>query len=138
MLSDPEILASTILVVDDEEFLLEYVRIVLSRSGFTVLTAETGEDAWQLVLDSQNAIRLVLTDIVMPGSFDGFELAERVHQRQPDLPVLFMSGAPLDDYSSADSLDSKRLLLRKPFDPGQLLTIVRDHLQAASTSAQRI
>jgi DNA-binding NtrC family response regulator len=134
---DPEILASTILIVDDDEFLLEYVRIVLLRSGFAVLAAQTGEDAWQLILDSQNEIRLVLTDIVMPGSFDGLELADRVHRRQPDLPVLFMTGAPLGDYdAAADDLVSNRLLLRKPFDPGQLLAIVRENLEAASTSAQ--
>ena len=77
MLPDPVILASTILVVDDEEFLLEYVRIVLLRSGFTVLTAKTGAEAWHLILHSRNEIRLVLTDIVMPGSFGGFELADR-------------------------------------------------------------
>ena len=136
MLPDPVILVPTVLVVDDEEFLLEYVRIVLLSAGFTVLTARTGEDAWQLILNSQNEVRLVLTDIVMPSSFDGFELAERVRRRQPDLPVLFMTGAPLDDSSSADGLVSKRMLLRKPFDPGQLLAIVRENLEAASTSAQ--
>ncbi len=136
MLPDPVILVPTVLIVDDEEFLLEYVRIVLLRAGFTVLTARTGEEAWQLILNSQNEIRLVLTDIVMPSSFDGFELADRVHRRQPDLPVLFMTGAPLEDSSSADGLVSKRMLLRKPFDPGQLLAIVRKNLEAASASAQ--
>ena len=136
MLPDPLVLAPAVLIVDDEEFLLEYVRIVLLRAGFTVLTARAGEDAWQLILNSQNEIRLVLTDIVMPSSFDGFELADRVRRRQPDLPVLFMTGAPLDDSSSADGLVSKRMLLRKPFDPGQLLAIVRENLEAASTSAQ--
>jgi DNA-binding response OmpR family regulator len=136
MLPDSVILVPTILIVDDEEFLLEYVRIVLLRAGFTVLTARTGEEAWQLILNSQNEIRLVLTDIVMPSSFDGFELADRVRRRQPDLPVLFMTGAPLEDSSSANGLVSKRMLLRKPFDPGQLLAIVRENLEAASTSAQ--
>ena len=126
----------TILVVDDEEFLLEYVRILLLRSGFKVLTAQTGEDAWHLILNSECEIHLVLTDIVMPGSFDGFELAERVRRRQLDLPVLFMTGALLDDGDSADVLVSKRLLLRKPFDPEQLLAIVRENLEAASPSAQ--
>jgi two-component system, cell cycle response regulator CpdR len=136
MLPDPVITVPTILIVDDEEFLLEYVRIVLLRAGFTVLTARTGEEAWQLILNSQNEIRLVLTDIVMPSSFDGFELADRVRRRQPDLPVLFMTGAPLEDSSSANGLVSKRMLLRKPFDPGQLLAIVRENLEAASASAQ--
>ena len=136
MLPDSVILVPTILIVDDEQFLLEYVRIVLLRAGFTVLTARTGEEAWQLILNSQNEIRLVLTDIVMPSSFDGFELADRVCRRQPDLPVLFMTGAPLEDSSSANGLVSKRMLLRKPFDPGQLLAIVRENLEAASASAQ--
>jgi CheY-like chemotaxis protein len=136
MLPDPVILATTVLVVDDEEFLLEYVRIVLLRSGFTVLTAKTGEDAWQLILHSRNEIRLVLTDVVMPGSFDGFELADRLRRLDPYLPVLFMSGASLDDHFSANGLVSKRVLLRKPFDPAQLVSIVRENLVAASKSAR--
>jgi DNA-binding NtrC family response regulator len=138
MLPDPAIRASTILVVDDEEFLLEYVRIVLLRSGFAVLAAQTGEEAWQLILDSRNEIRLVLTDIVMPGSCDGFELAERVRRRHPELPVLFMTGALPHDHPSADALLSKRLLLRKPFYPDQLVAIVRENLEAASPSAQEL
>ena len=81
---------SVVLVVDDELFLLEYVRLVLVRSGFRVMTAKTGEEAWQLISNPENSISLVLTDIVMPGSFDGFELAERIRRRQLGVPVLFM------------------------------------------------
>ena len=136
MLPDPVCSASTILVVDDEEFLLEYVRLVLVRAGFSVLTSQNGDEAWHLILHGHDEIRLVLTDIVMPGSFDGFELADRVHRREPDLPVLFMSGAALDDHASAVDLVSKRLLLHKPFDAAQLVSIVRMHLEAASQSAQ--
>jgi DNA-binding response OmpR family regulator len=138
MLPDPVGPASTILVVDDEEFLLEYVRILLLRSGFKVLTAETGEDAWHQILDGHSEIHLVLTDIVMPGSFDGFELADRVRRRSLDLPVVFMTGALLDDDVSADDLVSKRLLLRKPFDPEQLLAIVRENLEIANPSAKEL
>jgi DNA-binding NtrC family response regulator len=132
MLPDQVRPPSTILVVDDEQFILEYVRIVLLRSGFKVLTAQTGEAAWRLILDSQNEIRLVLTDIVMQDSFDGFELADRVRRRQLVLPVLFMTGAASVDYPAADGLVSKRLLLRKPFDPEDLLSIVRENLDAPS------
>ena len=135
MLPDPVSAASTILVVDDEEFLLEYVRLVLRRAGFSVLTAQNGDEAWHLILHGHGEIRLVLTDIVMPGSFDGFELAERLHRRQPELPVLFMTGALPHDHPSADALLSKRLLLRKPFYPDQLAAIVRENLEAASPSA---
>jgi DNA-binding response OmpR family regulator len=118
-----------VLVVDDEFFLLEYVRLVLVRSGFSVMTAKTGEEAWQLISNPENSISLVLTDIVMPGSFDGFELAERIRRRQLGIPVLFMTGALEQEDSTSDSPDSnsKRVLLQKPFGPDQLIAIVREH-----------
>jgi DNA-binding NtrC family response regulator len=134
MLPDSVILPSTILIVDDEEFLLQYVRLVLVRAGYGVLTAESGEEAWDLIAVNNQEIRLLLTDIVMPGSFDGFELAERVRKRHPDLPVLFMTGAPLQANVSKDGLTGQRKLLRKPFLPDQLLTIVRESLKAANRS----
>jgi DNA-binding response OmpR family regulator len=117
-----------ILVVDDEPFLLEYVKLVLVRNGFSVLTAQTGEEAWQLISNPDHSIGLVLTDVVMPGSFDGFELAERVRRRQLGIPVLFMTGALHHEYQNTDSPDSKRVLLHKPFGPDQLIAIVREHL----------
>jgi DNA-binding NtrC family response regulator len=134
MLPDSVNLPSTILIVDDEEFLLQYVRLVLVRAGYAVLTAENGEEAWDLMADNCQEVRLLLTDIVMPGSFDGFELAERVRKRHPDLPVLFMTGAPLQANVSKDGLTGQRKLLRKPFLPDQLLTIVRESLKAANRS----
>jgi DNA-binding NtrC family response regulator len=134
MFPDSINLPSTILIVDDEEFLLQYVRLVLVRAGYAVLTAENGEEAWDLMADNRQEIRLLLTDIVMPGSFDGFELAERVRKRHPDLPVLFMTGAPLPANVSRDGLTGQRKMLRKPFLPDQLLTIVRESLKAANRS----
>jgi two-component system cell cycle sensor histidine kinase/response regulator CckA len=110
---------------------LEYVRLVLTRAGYSALTAQDGDEAWNLIVDQGSEIHLLLTDIVMPGSLDGFELAERVRKHQPDLPVLFMTGTPLHDHPNADLLTRERKLLRKPFFPDQLLTIVRENLEAA-------
>ena len=129
--------SATILVVDDEDFLLEYVRIVLVRAGYTVLTATNGEEAWNLIAENRHEIRLLLTDTVMPDSFDGFELAERVRKHQPDLPVLLMTGATLRDHPAREVITRQRKLLRKPFFPDQLLTIVREHLEPADRSVER-
>ena len=129
--------SATILVVDDEDFLLEYVRIVLVRAGYTVLTATNGEEAWSLIAENRHEIRLLLTDIIMPDSFDGFELAERVRKHQPDLPVLLMTGATLRDHPAREVITRQRKLLRKPFFPDQLLTIVREHLEPADRSVER-
>jgi two-component system cell cycle sensor histidine kinase/response regulator CckA len=129
--------AVTILIVDDEEFLLEYVRLVLVRAGYSALTAQDGDEAWDLIVDQGGEIRLLLTDIVMPGSLDGFELADLVRRHQPDLPVLFMTGTPLQDHPHADLLTRESKLLRKPFFPDQLLTIVRENLEAAGQTLSR-
>ena len=123
--------SATILIVDDEEFLLEYVRVVLQRAGYSVLSAQNGGEAWDLIVDRHD-IRLLLTDIVMPGSFDGFELAKRVRKHQPELPVLLMTGAALHDYPSTNAPPWQGMMLRKPFYPDQLLTIVRENLEAAN------
>jgi len=117
-----------ILVVDDELFLLEYVRLVLVRNGLSVMTAQTGEEAWQLISNPENSIGLVLTDVVMPGSFDGLELAERIHRQQLGITVLFMTGGLHHELPNTDSLDSKRVLLHKPFGPDQLIAIIRENL----------
>jgi DNA-binding NtrC family response regulator len=126
--------SSAILIVDDEEFLLEYVRLVLVRAGYSVLSAQSGEEAWNLILENQDEIDLLLTDIVMPGSFDGLDLAERARKHRPNLPVLLMTGAPPQDYPLTNAPSWQRMLLRKPFYPNQLLTIVRENLEAASRS----
>src|SRR6516165_5915309 len=104
-----------VLVVDDELFLLEYVRLVLVRSGFSVMTAKTAEEAWQLLSNPENSISLVLTDVVMPGSFDGFGLAEKIRRRQLGIPVLFMTGAPQEECSNNHPPNVNRVLLQKPF-----------------------
>jgi DNA-binding NtrC family response regulator len=123
--------SAALLIVDDDEFLLRYVRLVLVRAGYGVLTAQDGEEAWKLMSDHRRQIRLLLTDIVMPGSVDGFELAERTRELHPGLPVLLMTGALPNDCPRAEAFARQETLLRKPFYPDQLLTIVREHLESA-------
>ena len=131
MLPDSANPSAAILVVDDDEFVLEFVQLLLVRGGYSVLTAQSGEEAWNLIADGQNEIRLVLTDIVMPDSFDGLELAARVRKLQPDLPILLMTGAALHDYPSAVLLAWEPMLLRKPFSPDRLLAFVSKNLETA-------
>ncbi len=134
MLSDLVNPSAAILVVDDDEFVLEIVRLLLVRAGYSVLTAQNGEEAWNLILANRHEIRLLLTDIVMPDSFDGFELADRVRKHQPDLPILLMTGASLHEYPSEVLVAWEPMLLRKPFTPDRLLTFVMENLEAAHRS----
>jgi len=134
MLPNSENRSAAILVVDDDEFILEFVSLLLVRAGYLVLTAQNGEEAWALIKGNSHGIRLLLTDIVMPDSFDGFELAERVRKHQPDLPILLMTGAALQEYPPAVLLAWEPMLLRKPFSPDRLLKFVQENLGGANQS----
>jgi two-component system cell cycle sensor histidine kinase/response regulator CckA len=120
-----------ILLVDDEPFLLEYVRRVLQRCGHHCLLADNGAEAWAIFKDGPDEIDLVLTDLVMPGSFDGLELARRIRRIRPRVPVLFMSGTPKIDRVTA-KLSRDRLLLKKPFYPDQLVAMVQAQVPCLS------
>lgn len=118
----------TILVVDDEIPILHCVRRILEISNYTVITSPSGEQAWETMERGQVKVDLVLTDVVMPGSIDGLTLAAKIRQREPALPVLFLTGALLEDAECAAEIATKKLLLRKPFSPKQLVEFIEWHL----------
>jgi CheY-like chemotaxis protein len=121
-----------ILVADDEPSILQYIEHVLQAANYRVVTATTVEEAWKIVQRQQAEIELVLTDIVMPGSIDGQDLAKRVHQLDPALPVVFITGA----FSETDAamMVEKQLLLRKPFFPKDLIDFVGAQLHREPSS----
>ena len=123
-----------ILVADDEPSILQYIEHVLQLANYRVITATTVDEAWKILERQQSEIALVLTDIVMPGSIDGVELAKRIHQLDPDLPVVFVSGVLSELDSRTAIMVEKQLLLRKPFFPKQLVDFVGAQLHRESSS----
>ncbi len=117
-----------ILVVEDE-FLIRMTLVeALTDEGFDVLEAESGDAALPL-LRSDTAIRLLLTDIQLPGSLDGRRLAQRAREDRPDLPVLFMTGRP-DANAAAKSAPLDRYIA-KPYTLSEICSAVRGLTSAA-------
>jgi two-component system, cell cycle sensor histidine kinase and response regulator CckA len=107
----------TILLVEDEAPVRELVRRVLESVGYVVLSAGLPSEAERL-LNETAEVDLLLTDVVMP-EMSGYDLAERVSARHPDMRRLFISGyAPR-------AQRVKGPLLKKPFAPEQLARAVR-------------
>ncbi len=122
----------TILVAEDEPGVRRLVREILERHGHVVLEAADGNDALRLLEEHGDPripapIALVISDVVMP-EMDGLELAGRMRERWPAVPVLLMSGYPA---SIAGTPDPDAPILAKPFTPGDLLTRVRALLDDA-------
>ena len=114
----------TILVVDDEEALREVTGRMLTRSGYTVLTASSGAEAIELASSHVGPIDLLLTDVIMP-KMQGPTVANEVRKVRPDIRVLFMSGHAQPVLQAEDVLGTDFLLLEKPFDQAILLEGVR-------------
>jgi CheY-like chemotaxis protein len=114
----------TILVVEDQQELRTLLGTLLRDLGYTVLEADSGKRALEVIKSYDGSIHLVVTDIVMPG-MSGYELAERVKLAHPETRILYASGygeAPSRPESDASSY------IQKSFPPATLAAKVREIL----------
>ena len=120
----PRSVTETILVVDDEEALREVTRRILTRNGYTVVTASSGAEAIDIAASGVGPIDLLITDVIMPA-MQGPTVANEVRKLRPGIRVLFMSGHAQPVLEAEAVLGTEFLLLEKPFDQAMLLENVR-------------
>ena len=110
----------TVLVVDDEVLLRQFMARAMANDGYRVLEAANGVEALAWFGNGGSPIHLVITDILMPG-MGGVELAAQLATRSPPPPVLFVTG-------DHDHSDLPGPVLWKPFLTSDLSTVVRQLL----------
>ena len=81
----------TILLVDDDSYIRAFMRMLLERAGYTVLTAPDGEQGLRIFESQAPAVDFLLTDLKMPN-MSGVQLADTILQLESNLPVLIMTG----------------------------------------------
>ncbi len=121
--------SETLLIVDDEPLVRSMVVRTLQEEGYTVLEAESGRAALDLLEREARPVRLVLTDLAMAG-ISGGELGQRLRELRPELPMLYMSGYPEDEVVRRGLLEETRHFIQKPFAPSVLADTVRRLLDA--------
>jgi CheY-like chemotaxis protein len=109
-------------VVDDEELLRIYAAGLLEEYGFRVLEAEDARTALK-ILESNKDVRLLFTDIQMPGGLDGMDLTREVHARWPNVLLVIASGG--NKPARAEIPDDGRFI-RKPYEAAELFNQVDD------------
>ncbi|MCC7383086.1 MAG: response regulator [Deltaproteobacteria bacterium] len=114
----------TILVAEDEALVLRSTVYALRGLGYRVIEAASGEEALGLLAREPGRVALLLTDVVMPR-MTGPELARRVRELRPGLPVLFMSGHLGDAAEEAAEKATTEGLLEKPFTSEALAQMIR-------------
>ncbi|MFZ0725510.1 MAG: PAS domain S-box protein [Desulfobacterales bacterium] len=123
--------SETLLVVDDEEYILSACRAMLTNMGYTVLTARGGEEAVVIFRELGESIALVILDMIMPG-VDGRETFRRLKQVDPDIKVLIASGYSIDEIASDMLLLGCDDFIQKPFDTYQVSKMIRKVLDGPS------
>ncbi len=116
----------TILLVEDQSLVRQYVRDVLKEHGYHLLEAESGEEALRYAEEHRGRIDLLLTDVVMPR-MSGRHLSEAISSTRPSTKVLFMSGYA-GDTVLRDEVLKGAAFLQKPIAPDVLLSRVRELL----------
>jgi PAS domain S-box-containing protein len=117
----------TILVAEDDEAVLKLCTRILRNAGYSVLTAEDGEEAVRMFEDHADEIDLVLVDVVMP-KLGGKEAVARILKQRPDMRHLYASGYS-ENAVHTNFVQKRGLqLIGKPYQPEALLRAVREAL----------
>jgi PAS domain S-box-containing protein len=117
----------TVLVVEDDVQVRGFVLSQLRDLGYRVLEAADGPQA-QAILESDAAVDLLFTDVVMPGGLTGRQLAEVAKRKRPALKTLFTSGYTEDSVLRLGQLDPGVRLLSKPYRRQELAQRIRESL----------
>ncbi len=124
--------SETILLVEDNEMVRQLAHQVLDKNGYKVLVAHHGPAALQLCRTHEGPIHLLVTDVVMPGGMNGYEVAELLTSFYPAMKVLCMSGYTDEAIVRPGILKRETAFLQKPFTPTTLAQKVREVLDTST------
>ena len=110
---------AVVLVVEDEPLMLIDAVDLVTEAGFEAIGAKNADEAIR-ILESREDIRIVFTDVNMPGSMDGIRLAHAVRHRWPPIEIIVTSGLTLANVQ--ELLPERGVFFPKPYTPAQVAT----------------
>ena len=129
----PELLV--VLVAEDEELVQEMIKDALSDGGFGSKIVPSGEEAVAVLEgDEGHGHRALITDINLSGQLTGWDVGRRARELNPDMPVIYMTGAGAEQWPSRGVPNS--VLIQKPFAPAQVVTAISQLLNQAPPAPQ--
>jgi len=122
-----------VLIVDDSKFMRMLLADLLTRSGFEVIEAESGEQAVDVYLEERPD--LVTLDILMPGR-DGIETLQDLRAQAPEVRVVMVTALGMEDYIKRALDAGADGFILKPFSPEKVLETLQEVLERPPQSAQ--
>ncbi|MBV9564716.1 MAG: response regulator [Bradyrhizobium sp.] len=120
-----------VLVVEDDALIREIVVEALREEGFDVIQAADGDEALEWC--RRRFADVLVTDVRLPGTVDGWQIAERCREHHPDLPVIYATGfSPVAPRPVAGGV-----FLQKPFHPDEIVKAVRQVTETSMHEGRR-
>ena len=119
-----------VLVVEDDLLLQTLIEEALGDGGFEPAITASGEEAITLLQGHKGKYRALVTDINLQGKMDGWQVAQRAREIDPEFPVVYTTGTVAADWASKGVPNS--IMLSKPFAPAQLVTAVSNLLNSGT------
>jgi DNA-binding response OmpR family regulator len=119
-----------VLAIEDEYLLQADIEKALTDGGFAVEIVFSGEEALTLFMSGTKSYRALVTDVRLGTRLNGWDVAKRIREREPTLPVIYLTSADADDWAAYGVPNS--ILISKPFAPAHLVTAVSQLLNAGS------
>ncbi len=129
-------LADTILLVEDDEEVNRFATEVLREDGYNVIATYEAQSALRL-LDANPSIKMLFTDVILPGGMNGRQLADEALRRRPDLKVLYATGYTRNAIIHQGRLDADVELLNKPFTHDVLTRKVKQILETDPEKSEK-
>jgi len=117
-----------VLVVEDEPFVRMIATEGLEDAGFKVIEAATADDAL-MILNARDDVGVLFTDVNMPGTVNGVELARMVHERWPQLRIIITSGR---DRPRREDIPDDGCFVAKPYRPGEVVHVIEQLIRDAA------
>ncbi len=121
----------TVLFADDEDIVRKVTRKILEHYGYVVISARDGAEALKVYHEHRDTIDLCIFDVVMP-EMNGVELSTKIHEEDPNLPILLSSGYSKSEVIEEAMTRDKVLFIQKPYISGDLIAKVEELLLLAS------
>jgi CheY-like chemotaxis protein len=128
----PQPNTETLLIVDDEPLMTDLFRQMMSRQGYTVLTANGGREALSLLEGKEAEVSLIVMDMNMPD-MNGLETAQALQQQTPGIPILIATGLGAD-VSDANVPSNVIGIVQKPYQGRTLAERIRTILDSTGTT----
>jgi CheY-like chemotaxis protein len=126
-------LSVLVLIAEDETEIRNVLQASFEDGGFAVILAANGEEAIAAIDSTDEPVRALVTDINLGSTATGWDVARHAREKNPDIPVVYMTGTDGHDWASLGVPNS--VLIAKPFAPAQILTAVSQLLNTGTPAS---